>query len=204
MPADRDVTAGRASNVRQAPDGHGVKTAAWPWPVPVDDGAAQHLSVGAPVADVMLMATDGTEVCLARHPRPAIVFVYPYMGRPGRPDPPGWDDIAGAHGSTPQALGFAQRANDFEGLGFDVFGLSSQTLEAQMEAADRLALSFCLLNDSSLAFAGSMKLPTFNAGGSAFLSRLTVVISDGLLRDVIYPVHPPDRHAADLLKRLST
>ena len=48
----------------------------------------------------------GEPVNLARRPGRAIVFVYPWTGRAGVANPPDWDDIPGAHGSTPETEGF--------------------------------------------------------------------------------------------------
>ena len=54
----------------------------------------------------------------------AIVYCYPWTGRPGLPNPPGWDDIPGAHGSTPQAEGFRDLYAGFQQVDAAVFGLS--------------------------------------------------------------------------------
>ena len=47
----------------------------------------------------------------------AIVYCYPWTGRPGLPNPPDWDDIPGAHGSTPQAEGFRDLYAGFQQVG---------------------------------------------------------------------------------------
>ena len=67
-----------------------------------DDSAARHIIAGTRLPDVALVATHGAPVNLARFQERAVVFVYPYTGTPGQPNPPGWDDIPGAHGSTPE------------------------------------------------------------------------------------------------------
>lgn len=54
-------------------------------PVPVDDGAADHLT-GLRLPDVALRATDGTLVSLARLPGRTVVFAYPRTGVPGEPN----------------------------------------------------------------------------------------------------------------------
>ena len=78
----------------------------WPWPEPKDDGAAKHLIAGTRLPDVALPATFAAPVNLARYQERAIVFIYPFTGTPGEPNPPDWDTIPGAHGSTPEAEGF--------------------------------------------------------------------------------------------------
>ena len=71
-----------------------------------DDGAARHLKRGRRMPDIALPTTAGRSVSFARLPGRTIVYCYPWTGRPGLPNPPGWDDIPGAHGSTPQTEGF--------------------------------------------------------------------------------------------------
>ena len=174
----------------------------WPYPAPVDDGAADHLKPGLPVPDVPLRATSGAEVRLARLAGRTLVFVYPWTGRPGLSNPPGWDDIPGAHGSTPEAEGFAALYPKFRDAAIEVFGFSGQDPEWQAEFRSRLRLPYALLSDESFTFARALRLPTFRAGDGDYLSRLTLILSAGLIEDVIYPVHPPHTHASEVLKRL--
>jgi len=81
----------------------------------------------------------------------------------------------------------------------DVFGLSVQTTEYQREARDRLDLPFELLSDSSLALTERLDLPTFEVEGVTLLKRLTLVVADGRIEHVFYPVFPPDEHAGEVL-----
>src|SRR4029078_12139861 len=60
------------------------------------------LGPGTILPNVNLPATNGGEVCLATHSGRSIVAIYPWTGRPGLPNPPDWDIIPGAHGSTPE------------------------------------------------------------------------------------------------------
>ena len=168
-------------------------------PVPEDDGAAAHLP-GTVMPSITLPATSGETVDLASlgHPR-AIVYVYPMTGTPGVPLPEGWDQIPGARGCTPQALGFRSHYEELTGLGAEVYGLSSQTPAEQAEAAARLALPFPLLSDSGLVLAERLGLPTFAAGGAVRYKRLTLVLSSGRIEHVFYPAFPPDKHAAQVL-----
>jgi hypothetical protein len=99
-----------------------VSAAVWPYPAPVDDGGARHLVQGVALPDLALASTQGTPVNLLHLAGRAIVFVYPWAGRPGRPNPAGWDEIPGAHGSTPQAAGFRDLHHEFEARGAKVFG----------------------------------------------------------------------------------
>lgn len=171
----------------------------WPWPAPADDGGAAHLQQGAPLPDIALAATSGGEVSLARLAGPAVVFVYTWTGRPGLSNPPDWDAIPGAHGSTPEAEGFRDLHADFVRLGWRVLGVSTQDCAHQQELAARLRLPFPLLSDHQLRLRGALGLPTFATGGAVYLKRLTMLVRGGRIAQVVYPVHPPDVHARQVL-----
>jgi peroxiredoxin len=175
---------------------------AWPWPSPSDDGGAKHLIPGTRLPDVSLPATRGAAVNLARYQERAIVFVYPMTGAPGAPNPPDWDTIPGAHGSTPEAEGFRDAYPDFELLGYEIFGVSGQSPAAQEEFSTRAGIPYLLLSDENQAFADALRLPRFETGGVTYLKRLTMVVRDGIIYRVIYPVHPPATHARELLQSL--
>lgn len=154
---------------------------------------------GARLPSIPLLSTRGGTIDLSAHSGAAVVFVYPYTGQPGVADPPGWDDIPGAHGSTPQAQGFRDHYQAFRRAGYDVFGLSGQTPEWQQEAASRLALPFALLSDERLALADAAGLPRFKAGTREFLARLTLIIRDGIVQGIVHPVLNPAGHASSLI-----
>lgn len=172
-------------------------------PVPEDDGAADHL-VGHPVPALPLRSTDGAEVDLLAESRRGrvVVFAYPRTGRPGVAAPAGWDDIPGARGCTPQACSFRDLADDFAALGTTVYGLSTQDPGYQAEAVARLRLPYALLSDEHLALSTALRLPTFDVDGTTLLRRLTLVLVDGVVQSVLYPVFPPDRAAADTVALL--
>jgi len=169
-------------------------------PAPEDDGAARHLT-GLAAPDVVLAATDGTEVSLARVPGRAVVFAYPRTGVPGQISPvPDWDMIPGARGCTPQACAYRDLHKELTAAGAArVFGLSTQDTAYQREAAERLHLPFPLLSDERLALAKALRLPLMEVGGMMLIKRLAMVLDDGRIAKVFYPVFPPDRNAADVL-----
>ena len=80
-----------------------------------------------------------------------------------------------------------------------MFGLSTQSTDYQREAAARLHLPFELLSDEDLTFAGALSLPTFEADGMLLLKRLTLIIEDGRIEKVFYPVFPPGQNAQEVL-----
>lgn len=171
----------------------------WPWPAPALDRGAWHLSVGFPMPDVELPATTGERISVGALPGLSVLFVYPWTGRPGLDHPPGWDDIPGAHGSTPEAEGFRDAHGGFAALGVTVLGLSTQSTAHQAELSGRLALPFPLVSDADFVFADAADLPSFSTGGVSYLKRLTVVLWRGRVVTRFYPVHPPHTHAAEVL-----
>lgn len=172
-------------------------------PAPVDDGAARHL-LGAAIAQVQLESTAGGTVNLSSIPGRAIIYAYPRTGRPDADNPEGWDLIPGARGCTPQSCAFRDHHAELKALGVAyVFGLSTQTSEYQRDAAIRLHLPFAILSDSQLNLTHAMQLPTFDAGGMTLLKRFTLVIDDGTITHVFYPVFPPDQNAAEVIAWLS-
>lgn len=167
-------------------------------PVPLDDGLARHLP-GRAVASTALRATTGELVDLSRLPGRTVIYCYPRTGQPDRDPPAGWDDIPGARGCTPQSCAFRDQHDEFGRLGVRVFGLSAQDTDYQREAVSRLQLPFPLLSDARLEFASAMRLPTFDAQSMRLLKRLTLIVRDGVIEHVFYPVFPPNRNADEVL-----
>jgi peroxiredoxin len=128
-----------------------------------------------------------------------VFYVYPWTGRPDLPDPPNWDDIPGAHGSTPEAQGFRDLHAQFLAASVGVFGISGQDTAYQQEFSDRCVLPFALLSDAGGALRGTLRLPTFETGGVLYLKRLTLVVRDGKIVRTIYPVNDPAGHAKEVL-----
>ena len=165
---------------------------------PADDGAARHLKRGRRLPDLSLPATTGGAVNLARLKGRSIVYCYPWTGRPGLANPPGWDEIPGAHGSTPQTEGFRDLYDGFRQVGVEVFGLSSQVSAYQREMAERLGVPFAILSDAAFALQRALSLPTFTIGGVTYLKRITLAIKNGAIERIYYPVHPPAAHAREV------
>jgi peroxiredoxin len=133
-----------------------------------------------------------------------VVYAYPRTGQPGVDNPPGWDLIPGARGCTPQSCDFRDHFAEMRTLGVAaLYGLSTQDHAYQREAAERLHLPFVLLSDVELALTRAMGLPTFTTRGMTLLKRFTLVIRDGVIEQVFYPVFPPDRSAATVMAWLS-
>lgn len=167
-------------------------------PRPSDDGAASHLE-GMSLPSVVLRATNGTDVEPAALSGRLVIYVYPMTGRPDVASPDGWDAIPGARGCTPQACSFRDHHQELRALGATVAGLSAQTYEYQKEARDRLHLPFELWSDSFLQLKRLLRFPTFTAAGMELYKRLTLIVENGRIVKVFYPVFPPDRNAEDVI-----
>jgi peroxiredoxin len=170
--------------------------------VPGDSGT-DHLKPGMTLPAVALPATDGTQIDIAAQPGRSLVIVYPWTGRPGLPNPPDWDDIPGAHGSTPELEGFRSHHFEFVRRGVRLFGLSRQTTAYQRELVARLQLPFLILSDAAGRFAAALRLPTFTTGGEIYLKRITLAVRDGKIERMFYPVSDSAGHAAELVAWLT-
>jgi peroxiredoxin len=171
-------------------------------PVPVDDGACIHLA-GNRRPPIDLPATSGLRVELFSLPRTTVIYCYPMTGRPDRSLPDGWNEIPGARGCTPQSCAFRDHYRELRNLGVDVYGLSTQTTEYQREAVDRLHLPYELLSDADLKLVRTLELPTFKADSMTLIKRLTMIVADGVIEKVFYPVFPPDKNAEEVIKWLT-
>lgn len=170
-------------------------------PAPEDDGAADHLP-GRAMPALTLEATDGSRVDLAGlGSGRTVIYLYPLTGVPGTDLPDGWDAIPGARGCSTEACDFRDHYSLLRGAGVsNVYGFSSQDPGYQREVATRLGLPFTMLSDPGFALAAALDLPTFPAPGHPRLyTRLTLVVKDGVIEHVFYPIFPPNTHAQQVL-----
>ena len=167
-------------------------------PRPGDDGGADHL-VGQTMPSVSLHSTNGEPVDLSKLPGRTVVYAYPMTGVPNVELPPGWNDIPGARGCTPQTLSFQKESEVFTALGVAIFGLSTQTPDYQKELFDRLGLSFPILSDAEFKLTEALNLPTMTVDGNRLTKRLTLISNNGVIEHVFYPVFPPNTAAADVI-----
>ena len=171
-------------------------------PVPTDDGACRHLP-GMRVPSVVLPSTAGRMVDMGSLSAPrTVIYCYPRTGVPGQPLPQGWDAIPGARGCTPQNCSFRDHYSELTALGAEVFGLSTQTTEYQREMVQRLHVPYEVLSDAEFRFCEVLRLPTFEVEGMRLVKRLTLVIRNGIIETVFYPVFPPDESAEQVVRWL--
>jgi peroxiredoxin len=130
-----------------------------------------------------------------------VVFAYPRTGEPGKIGPvDDWDMIPGARGCTPQACAFRDLFAELKAAGAGhVFGLSTQDHDYQSEMAARLHLPFAVLSDEGLSLTRALELPTMAVAGLTLIRRMTLIVDDGRINHVFYPVFPPDLNAGEVL-----
>jgi peroxiredoxin len=175
-------------------------------PVPTDDGGADHLQNARFPDDIALPATTGGLVRLADLDR-TVIFTYPRTGTPDHPPGADWDAIPGARGCTPHSCGFRDLRKEFELLGIQVLGLSTQTTEFQQEFATRNHFPFPILSDEKLELVKRMNLPTFDynvatlggGGPDTLIKRMAWYIENGVIEEIWYPVFPPTTNAENVL-----
>ncbi|MGZ4340269.1 MAG: redoxin domain-containing protein [Gaiellaceae bacterium] len=164
-------------------------------PVPEDDGAADHLT-GMELPQATLDSTKGPVDISTLD----VLYVYPRTGKPGEPSLPGWDAFPGARGCTPQSCGFRDHAAELAELGAThLAGVSTQTLDAQLEFTERNHMPFPVIADPELRLRDLLRLPTFELAGQTLYKRLALVAVGGWIARVFYPVFPPDRNAQDVV-----
>lgn len=163
-------------------------------PVPDDDGAANHL-VGMEVPPLVLDSSHGP-VDMSQFD---VLYVYPRTGKPAVPSPPGWDRFPGARGCTPQSCAFRDRAAELAELGARVAGLSAQTVEDQVEFAERTHMPYPVVADPELRLHEALQVPLMEIAGMTLYKRLAWISRRRRIVKVFYPVFPPDRNAGDVV-----
>ncbi|TCV82897.1 peroxiredoxin [Sulfurirhabdus autotrophica] len=167
-------------------------------PVPTDDGGCSHLA-GMKLPSIYLPSTSGQLVDCSGLNQRVVLYCYPMTGRPDVSLPEGWDDIPGARGCTPEACGFRDHYQEVKTLGTEIYGLSTQKTAYQQETVARLHLPYALLSDADYSFTKALKLPVFEVDSVVLIKRLTLIVMQGVIEHVFYPVFPPDKHAAEVL-----
>jgi peroxiredoxin len=167
-------------------------------PAPVDDGACDHVA-GLAVPALALESSRGPVDLHELGAELAVLYIYPRTGHPDRPVAPAWDAIPGARGCTPQSCGFRDHAAELAGVGARVAGLSAQTLEEQVEFAEREHIPFPVVADPERRLGDELRLPTFDFEGATLYKRVTLVLEASVVAKAFYPVFPPDRNAAEVV-----
>jgi predicted ATPase/DNA-binding SARP family transcriptional activator/peroxiredoxin len=171
-------------------------------PVPVDDGACDHL-LGLRIPSLVLDSSQGRVDLAELAAERLVLYVYPGTTKPGRPPLPGLYELAGGVGCTPENRGFRDHVAELAAVGARIAGLSVQTLGQQLEFAGRAQMPFPLIADPDRELSHALGLPTFDVAETTLYKRVTLVAERGMIAKVFYPVFPPDRNAEEVVAWLS-
>ena len=172
-------------------------------PIPKNDGAAKHLS-GKQIPEVALPSTkdgdffDFTDI----KQKYAILYFFPRMIMPGTDPPPGWNDMPGARGCTPQNISFSENSKMFEKFDAILIGISSQPIRDLRQLSSMRRISQVLVSDKKLEFQKKIKVPTFELQSTTMYKRLTLIVKDSTIIKAFYPVFPPDKHVFEVIEWL--
>lgn len=167
-------------------------------PVPEDDGACDNLE-GMRFPSLSLETTKGS-IILTELLGTTVVYIYP-RSSPDNDDPVGWDAIPGARGCSPQGCAFRDHQSELSTLGATVFGLSTQNISYLQSEVVRLHLPFQLISDSDLQLKEALNLPLLEikVDGASLYKRVTLIIREGRIVKVFYPIFPPDKNAENVI-----
>jgi predicted ATPase/DNA-binding SARP family transcriptional activator/peroxiredoxin len=171
-------------------------------PVPIDDGACDHLP-GIAFPSCVLDSSQGPLDLADLAATQLVLYVYPGTTKPGQPMLPGLSEMPGGVGCTPQSRAFRDLAAELAASGARVAGLSVQNLADQLEFAQANEMPFPLLADPDRRMGAALKLPTFEVAGRVLYRRVTLVIEQSRVVKVFYPVFPPERNAQEVVAWLS-
>ena len=140
-------------------------------PVPKDDGACKHL-FNKTIPNVSLVNHNGNLLQLNRNDTFRIVlYCFPMTGHPEKPLPPGWDNIPGARGCTPETCSFRDHYDDLIKLNAIPIGLSTQSVVDLEEMTIRLKIPYDVVSDADLIFTNLMNLPIFKINEKVYIKH---------------------------------
>lgn len=112
-----------------------------------------------------------------------VVYCYPGTGFPGAAEVPG------GVGCTLESCTYRDRLGEFEAHGASVVGVSTQRSSEQAAFAELNGIRFPLVSDAALELTTALRLPTFRAGGTTRLKRLTLVVDqERVVRGTLFPI----------------
>ncbi|MGO9750757.1 MAG: AfsR/SARP family transcriptional regulator [Solirubrobacteraceae bacterium] len=172
-------------------------------PVPVDDGACDHLA-GLSIPPLVLDSTQGPLDLAGLAAERLVLYVHPGTTGPGQSTLPGLSEIPGGLGCTPQALAFRDHATELAALGARVVGLSVVAPGTLVEFSEANHISFPVIADPERRLETALRLPTFQVAGVTLYRRVTLIAERGTIVKVLYPVFPPERNANEVIAWLSS
>ena len=168
-------------------------------PQPLDDGSCDHL-LGTIMSNVLLLSTNGDslDICTVDSDF-VILYFFPMMALSEKDLPPGWDDIPGARGCTPQNITISEQNNNLQKYGATPIGVSTQPINELSKISTVRKLSQILLSDSDLKLRKKLNVPTFQVDNKIMYHRMTLILKKSKIVKVFYPVFPADKHIFEIL-----
>jgi peroxiredoxin len=146
-------------------------------------------------------ALPGSMVSLAELARRHSLAVFFYGGVISNSAGGGRDEDADVERARTE--GWREHEPELEGLGFEIVGVSTQSSEEQARFALDRMLSFAFLSDRELLLANELGLPTREeSSGRQFYEPLTMLIRDGHIWWVFYPLDRPELDAEIAIERI--
>jgi peroxiredoxin Q/BCP len=140
------------------------------------------LNVGDKISEISASNQQGEKLTLTFN-NPTIVYFYP------RDDTPG---------CTTEATQFNESLSQYEDIGAEVYGVSTDSVDSHLSFCNKYNLEFNLLADSSGEVANHFGLDVSN--GKA--ARTTFIVSEGVIQAVYNDVKP-DGHSSAVLSKLN-
>jgi peroxiredoxin len=195
MPLVGTDRAGRAHAVDlpRDPRFSGVARAGMTRALDQDARLAQGL-VGRELPAVTLTSYDERPVELAYVAIEGLV-IYTYPGSVLSPD----GGISSADGDTVQHRAFDRHDEDLRAHELQVVGLSSEAPSAQRKRAWAHGVGHMLWSDPGLLLAEALGMPTFTHDGVGCYRRLTIIAREARIVKAFFPVHSPERSAAQVI-----
>jgi peroxiredoxin len=152
-------------------------------------GHAPATVTGRGLPALTLPSTIARPVDLAEIGR-AVLYFYPgsRWSPEGGYDSPPLDEA--------QHRAFADHWDDFLALNCQVLGVSSEAHEEQATVAAALGLGHPLLCDGDVSVGRELGLPTFSVDHVDSYFRMTLIVNDGVIVRVFYPLSSVVRSAA--------
>jgi len=171
-------------------------------PQPKDDGTGDHL-LGMNVPSIILQSSIGDSLDVSKIKCEFVVlYFFPMMAVSEERLPPGWNDIVGARGCTPQNITINEHIDDLLKYDATSVGISTQPIDELTKLSSVRKFSQPILSDNSLKFQENLNIPTFQVENKTMYKRLTLILKESKVIKVFYPVFPPDKHIFEILEWL--
>jgi len=160
--------------------------------------------VGLRLPEIGMWFVDGSTEDVASFPEDLASFarkgplvIYTFPGIDWWADAPQVSDEDAA-----QAADFCAYSAEFAELGFRIVGISTQSIGELAKWVKRETIGYLLASDDKLRLADALALPTARPEQVRVYQRLMLIVRDGRIRKVFYPVKEPNHAAGQVLSWL--